>query len=82
MPLFCHIFPLAMEAVADNTIRREVLMRIVKVYTKEYTYSLPFKTSQKSRVGFFHFFIFPKKECILGFLADKNVFVLLLLTSP
>ncbi|KAJ7405683.1 hypothetical protein WISP_137829 [Willisornis vidua] len=32
--LFCHMFPLAMEAVAETTIRREVLMRRVEVYTK------------------------------------------------
>lgn len=69
MPLFCHIFPLAMEAVADNTIRREVLMRIVKVYTKEYTYSLPFKTSQKKQGGFFPLFYFPQKRVYPGFFS-------------
>lgn len=60
MALFCHIFPLAMEAVAETTIRREVLMRIVKVYTKEYTYFLPFQASQKAGYFFFPLIFFAK----------------------
>lgn len=84
MALFCHIFPLAMEAVAEATNRKEVLMRIVKDYTKEYTCSLLFKASQKEKYFFSHyaFFFFFKKNALWGLQLIKISLFYFSLESP